>query len=251
MNETAFSEDRLLGGRMLLRQPARGHRAGTDAMLLADAALRFPARRAADFGAASGAAGLAFAIRSGTRPHVTIVEIDAALSALGAANLTLNGVSGLALCCDLTAPAAMREAAGLPREGFDLVLMNPPFRDSAASRMSADAARASAHAMPDAALESWLRAAAHHLAPGGHVVLIHRADAAGIVLQALGRGFGGATVRFVHARAGDDALRILLTAQKGSRAPLRILAPLVLHREDGRFTPEAEAIHNGTAARPE
>ncbi|MGC2085242.1 MAG: methyltransferase, partial [Bradyrhizobium sp.] len=39
MNDTAaaVSEDAFLGGRLLLRQPRSGHRAGHDAMLLAAA----------------------------------------------------------------------------------------------------------------------------------------------------------------------------------------------------------------------
>jgi tRNA1(Val) A37 N6-methylase TrmN6 len=43
------------------------------------------------------------------------------------------------------------------------------------------------------------------------------------------------------------AIRLLLSGTKGSRAPLTILPPVVLNGPDGRFTPEAEALHRGEA----
>ncbi|WP_204336688.1 hypothetical protein, partial [Proteus mirabilis] len=62
-------------------------------------------------------------------------------------------------------------------------------------------------------------------------------------LAALGNRFGGVQVRPIHPRVGDPAIRILLTATKGSRAPFGILPPVVLHDEAGRFTPDVEALH--------
>ncbi len=52
-------------------------------------------------------------------------------------------------------------------------------------------------------------------------------------------------MRPVLPKAGEPAIRILLAATKGSRAPFALDAPLVLHGADGRFTPEAEALHRG------
>src|SRR3569833_946148 len=65
MNDTApaFSDDAFLGGRLRLRQPRSGHRAGHDAMLLAAATAACPGDRVADLGAGVGAAGQALAWR--------------------------------------------------------------------------------------------------------------------------------------------------------------------------------------------
>jgi tRNA1(Val) A37 N6-methylase TrmN6 len=252
MGET---EDRFLGGRILLRQPDKGHRAGTDALLLAQAALPFSGKAIADFGAGTGLAGIACAVNSGTDwtlsedSQLALVEIDPETCRLAAANLIANRVQGVAINCDIAGRPAAREAAGLRREAFDLVIMNPPFYDSARMRRSADPARALAHAMPDAALAKWFAAARHHLKSKGVLALIHRADAIGLVLDGL-KGFGGIALRFVHPQADAPAIRLLLTAAKGSRSPLRVLPPLVLHEADGRFTPEAAAMHNGTTAQP-
>jgi tRNA1(Val) A37 N6-methylase TrmN6 len=52
----------------------------------------------------------------------------------------------------------------------------------------------------------------------------------------------------VHPRQGQPAARVLVLATKGSRGGLMVAAPLVLHENDGGFTPEAAAIHAGDTA---
>src|ERR1700680_661082 len=75
------SEDAVLGGRLRLRQPLRGHRVGHDAILLAAATAARAGEHAVDLGAGVGAAGLALALRvAGLK--VKLVEIDAGLCAL-------------------------------------------------------------------------------------------------------------------------------------------------------------------------
>ncbi|HEY5217436.1 MAG TPA: methyltransferase, partial [Pseudolabrys sp.] len=79
----ATSEDAVLGGRLLLRQPLRGHRVGHDAILLAAATGGRAAEQAVDLGAGVGAAGLALGVRVGGL-NVTLIEIDEALCRLAA-----------------------------------------------------------------------------------------------------------------------------------------------------------------------
>src|SRR5262245_20733903 len=57
------TEDAVLGGRLRLRQPRRGHRVGHDAILLAAATAALPGERAVELGSGVGAAGLALAAR--------------------------------------------------------------------------------------------------------------------------------------------------------------------------------------------
>ena len=73
--------DAVLGGKLLLKQPRRGHRVGHDAMLLAAACPARARERVVDLGAGVGAAGLALALRV-EGATVTLVEIDAGLAAL-------------------------------------------------------------------------------------------------------------------------------------------------------------------------
>lgn len=240
--------DAFLGGRLSLRQPARGHRSGTDAVLLAAAPPAGFAGRAADLGAGVGAVGLSLALREpGVR--MDLVEIDRDLCRLAAENVAANGLSGrvAVIEVDLLGPGEVRRAAGLASGSMDLVLTNPPFDEAGRGRPSPDPAKRRAHVSDTGDLETWFGAAADMLRHKGLLVAILRADGLPRALSALGRAYGGLTVLPVHPRAAAPATRILLRAVRGSRAPLSIVPGLVLHADDGRFTPTADALHRGEA----
>ena len=111
-DETA-SEDAVLGGRLVLRQPLRGHRVGHDAILLAAATVAQSGDHAVDLGAGVGGAGLALARRI-AGVAVTLVEIDPVLAALAAANAERNNLSDRvrAVRLDVESSAADFAAAG-------------------------------------------------------------------------------------------------------------------------------------------
>ena len=247
MSEPAI--DLLLGGRLRLFQEPSGHRAGTDAVLLA-AAAGAPEGPFIDVGAGVGTAGLILAWRCpGARG--LLLEADRATAELARRNCAANGLAervGVAEG-DLFARGAARPAALRP-ESAALVITNPPFFRADAVRASPHGGRAAAHVLAGRDHGDWLAAAAALLAPRGRLVMIHRPDALGALLAACGGRLGGLALRPILPRRGADAIRILLAGTKGSRAPLRIAAPLVLHGPDGSFTPEVEAVHRGEALVP-
>ena len=103
----AFTDDAMLGGRLRLLQPKRGHRFGHDAILLAASSLQKPREHAVEFGGGVGAASLALLARvRGIR--VTMIEIDPALSELAAQNIARNGFAQSARAIVLNAGAAAR-----------------------------------------------------------------------------------------------------------------------------------------------
>ena len=235
------SEDAVLGGRLILRQPRKGHRVGHDAILLAAACSARPRHRLIELGAGVGAAGLAVARRVDDLA-ATLVEIDAALVALARENTERNGLEGRvhAVCLDVAAPADAFAAAGLPEGAADHVLMNPPF--NAAHNPSPDRGRRLAHEATDDTVLRWVGVAARLLRPAGVVTLIWRADGLDAVLEALAGGFGAVTVLPVHPKPDAAAIRVLVRAVKASRAPLVLLPGLFLADHRGRPTEEAEAV---------
>lgn len=236
-----------LGSRLRLIQPPRGaHRVGTDAALLAGLLRAAEGETLCDVGAGTGAVGLAAALYApGCR--VVLVERDNGLAGMARANAEANGLSDRVetIVADVLAGGTERRAAGLSPGLADIVLTNPPFFEGHRHRASPVAGKAEAHGLREGGLDAWLRACADLSKPGGRLGLIHRVDALPACLEALRGRFGAVCVRPVHPRADEPAIRVLVSAVKGSRGPFRLLAPLVLHDEDGRFTPEAEAFHRG------
>jgi tRNA1(Val) A37 N6-methylase TrmN6 len=246
----ATTDDAMLGGRLRLKQPARGHRAGHDAILLAAAVPALPGERAADLGAGVGAAGLALAARV-PGLQVVLVEIDATLAALAAENAVRNGLADrvAVVAADV---AAIGQAAGpaAPAGGFDQVLCNPPFLDPGRHAASPDPGKRGAH-MPERPRDDWIAAAFRLLQPGGTLTLIERADALAGVLADLDARWGAIEVVPVHPRPEAPAIRVLVRARKGRRTPLSLRPALVLAEPGGGPSAAAEAmLRHGAALAP-
>ena len=158
--ESKTSEDAILGGRLRIRQPLRGHRVGHDAVLLAAATAARSGELAVDLGAGVGAAGLALAVRvPGLK--LALVEIDAGLCALASDNARLNQLDDrvVVLVSDVGDVDALC-AAGLSLGGADHVLMNPPFHDPRRQNVSPDPLRRLAHVATPELLMRWIGTAA-------------------------------------------------------------------------------------------
>lgn len=239
---TATTDNLLLGGRLRLVQPAKGHRAGTDAMLLIAAAGR--GGRVADFGSGPGAIGLGL-LALGRFNEAVLVERDPAAAEMARAGITLNGLESRAVLIegDLTA----KQAVGLGAGTVDMVVANPPYNAPASHRASPDEARAAAHEMPDGGMELWLKAALRAMKPSGRLVLLHRPEALPWLLPLLASRLGALAILPVHPVIGAPASRVILGGRRGSRAPARMRPALTLHDGEGRFTPAAAAIHAGEA----
>jgi tRNA1(Val) A37 N6-methylase TrmN6 len=243
MDETAtvFTEDRILGGRLVIRQPAKGYRAGLDAALLAAACDAPDGSRVLEAGCGVGAALLAAAIR---RPNARFVglERDAAALTLARENIAANDLAARveARSGDVEA----RPSVAAPG-AFDATLANPPFFDDPAELRAPHPAKRGAW-MADGGLASWASFLLNATRDGGTLTLIHRADRLADILSLLGGKAGSFQIRPVHPFADAPAKRVLVRAIRSGRAPLRLLPPLVLHDRSGaKHTAEAEAILRG------
>lgn len=237
-------EDRLLDGRLLLRQPRKGHRAGSDAILLAAALPQLGAGALLDMGAGVGTVGLAVALAQ-PELHVTLLERDPELAELATQNAAANGMAERVsvIAGDVTARAS---ELGLAPASFDAVAMNPPFYPSGGTRASPTPNRKAAH-VAEGSLVPWFKTARRLLKPGGLLAIIHRAEALPELLGDLGFGFGGLTIRPIHGFADRPAIRVIVTAVANSRKPAELLPAFVINGPDGLLTPLSDAVHRGRA----
>ncbi|AHY49174.1 methyltransferase [Bradyrhizobium japonicum] len=246
---TDFTEDAFLGGQLRLRQKRSGHRAGHDAILLAAATEARAGDRVVDLGAGIGTAGLALGRRV-AGIGLSLVEIDPELAELARANAAANGIAAETIVLDVTTDAQAFAANGLVPDSVDVVLMNPPFNDPARHRGSPDQARRTAHVASEETLNAWVHAARRILRSDGALTLIWRADGIAEVLTALSRGFGSLSILPVHGEAGRPAIRVLVRAVKGGRAPTRLLPGLMLNDESGVPKNQVTEILEGRALLP-
>lgn len=240
----SVTEDRILGGRIVLRQPAAGYRVGIDPFFLAAAAPSPAEGRVLDLGCGVGAASLCLAWRQPDL-QLTGLEIQPDLARLAGENAAANGLGERVriLEGDLLRPPA--EVAG---GGFDIVLANPPFHVAGRASAPKEPGRARGHVEGEADLAAWIRCGVDLAASGGMLVMIHKPERLGEILASLEGRAGSVALFPLWAGEGKPARRVLLRAQKGSAAPLTLHPGLVLHESDGRYGAAAEAVLRHGAA---
>lgn len=242
----AVSDDAFLDGRLRILQPKEGYRAGLDAVMLAAAVAELGERsfRVLDVGAGVGTAGLCVAWRC-PNASVVLLEREPELVALARENVVRNGLEGrvTVVMADLAdVSQAALASQGIEDASFDQVIANPPYHAEGAGTAAPHALKAAAHAMPETALADWCRFLARMARPAGEALIVHKASALPDLLAALSGRFGGLVALPLHSFAGAPASRILLRGIKGSRAPFKLDAGIVLHDAEGRFTPGAEGV---------
>ena len=236
--EPAFTEDRLLGGRVRLRQPAEGYRAAIDPVFLAAAVPAEPHQLVLDVGCGAGAAMLCLAARV-SHSRVVGLEMQRDLVRLAGDNVILNGMEARVsvMIGDL-----LRAPPRLSPGAFDHVMANPPYNERGHSVPPGAAGRTEATIEGDADLSAWIRFALAMVRPKGSVTFIHRADRIDILLGEIAGRAGEVVIYPLWAGGDKPASRILVRARKQIAAPARLARGLVLHRPDGRLTDQAEAV---------
>jgi tRNA1(Val) A37 N6-methylase TrmN6 len=228
------TQGHLLGGKVRYAQMRDGFRSGLEPVLLAAA---IPARaneQVLEAGTGAGAALLCLAVRVPAVGGVG-VEQDADLVRLATDNARSNGFGGLRFV------AGAIETVDLPAP-FDHACANPPFHDPAGTR-SPDPGRDAAKRGAEGLLAVWAAALARRLRPRGTLTFILPASRLPDGLAALTRaGCPASAILPLWPKPGHPAKLLLVRGVKAGRAALRLLPGLTLHRPEGGFTAETEAI---------
>jgi tRNA1(Val) A37 N6-methylase TrmN6 len=238
--ELDVTEDALLGGRIRIRQPARGYRVNVDTLLLAAAVEVRDGMRLLEAGCGVGAALLAVAVRN---ENITLlgIERETNIAEVARENVALNAMSPRV---EIVTGDALDKQANYGV--FDGVFVNPPFDADSEGRAPAEVRR-HAH-ISDVPIDVWVARLADRLKGGAALTLIHRATKLPEILSALEGRLGGTEVIPIRPRACEAAKRVIVRARKGSRASLKLLRGVDLHDASGaKYTPETDAILKGEA----
>ena len=212
----ATTDDALLGGRVRLRQPAKGYRAAIDPLLLAASLAIRPGETLLDLCCGVGTVGACALARV---PGITVVgvEIDPALAALARHNAAANGIADR-----YTVIEGDATARGLLDGRFHHVALNPPWHD-ATHPPSPDPRKARANSDHAALLPRLVDVAVRRLRPGGTLSIIHRVEAVPALLAALDRRVGALALRPIATAANTAPSRVILSAIEGRRTPFALL----------------------------
>ena len=244
LEHSAEDPDTLLGGQVQLRQPAQGYRVAMDTVLLAASVPAASTETLLDIGCGVGAAALCFACRvPGAR--ATGIELQPELAVLAVENAARNDMADRVKFIegDLLDPPPE-----LATHGFDHVIANPPYLPADSADPSPVESKALSNVEGEARLADWVEFALRMARPKGGITFIHRADRLDELLAPF-QGRAGSVIVFpLWPKAGREAKRVIVRARPGVKAPMRIAAGMVMHEDDGAYTPDALSILRDGAA---
>lgn len=234
-----YTENYILGGRVLLRQPKEGFRASIDSVFLAASIPVEDNETVLDVGTGIGTAALCLATR---KPNAKICAIEILKENVRYAseNIKLNQMQNRVeiLHGNLT-KAPPRLAAGT----FSHVMANPPYFEANEGRLSPIEQKKMANHEISADFEQWAKFCYLMVRPKGTITFIHRADKLDQILAYFYGKLGDIIVYPLWPMKGRQAKRVLIQGVRNSMGNTALSSGLILHNEHNRsFTTEADDI---------
>ncbi len=176
--------------------------------------------------------------------EICAVELNSCMADLARRNVELNGLSEKILVVE----GDYRKHRELFKaESFDAAIANPPYTPITDGEANKISGIARARHEFTATLEDVVTAARYVLKFHGAFYMIHLAARLCEIVDALHRHqMEMKRLRLIQPKAGRDANLIMLEAVVGANAGnLKILPPLIVHKDDGSYTDEIYKIYNG------
>ena len=238
--KNTHSCDMLLGGKLVLRQPVKGFRVAIDPVFLAASVSANKGAKVLELGCGTGAAALCLASRV-LSCRVTGIEIQRDISEIAKINVRDNGLMSRV---SITWGDINNPPINIVRQCFDHVMVNPPFNAKGHGTLPTNYSREKSMVEDLTRIEPWVILSRKALKNKGTLNLIYNVENLEKALSVICQYFGHIKIFPLWPRRDmrSKGKRVIISAKKGSKAPLELMAGLVLHNDDGSFTKEAEAI---------
>jgi tRNA1Val (adenine37-N6)-methyltransferase len=229
-------------GVVQITQPAKGHRFTLDSIVLADFCGIRPKDRVLEPGAGTGIISLLLA-KKHCGADFTAVEVQPHLADLCERNITANLLEHRIM---VIAKDLRRLGTTLEPGSFSVIVANPPYIKEGAGRVSPHAARQNARQDHAASLAAWLNLHRYLKNGGKYCLVFPAARFAELVALMKKRKLEPKRLRMVHSHRDRSASLVLVEAIKNAGTGLAVLAPLIVHEQDGGYTGEMQDIYGPT-----
>lgn len=236
MVHTGIRRDSLPGCGYVVWQDAGEFTFTTDAVFLAAFAHLVNKAHVLELGSGTGAISLFLAARGAAK--VTGLEVNPKVTALMRRSITDNALEDIVNVVD-------GDVRGINKyfkaESMDLVIANPPYRNSGNTRKIGTAA---CHEVT-ADLRDFFKAAAYAVRYRGRFAIVQLPDRFAECMQLAAEfGLQPKRLQWVHSAINKPAWIFLMEMTKGGSYGLDVLPPLVMYNGDGSLSEQALAYYD-------
>lgn len=231
--------DTFFNGSVTVHQTRQGYRFSIDAVLLAAAVHPKPGDVVVDMGTGCGVVPILLAFRY---PQVRFIgiELQSSLARLAQQNVSANHMEDQIRILHQDMRRIHQDAIQGPVEW---IVSNPPYRPANSGRMNPHTERAVARHEIHLRLHELMQVSRRVLKTGGRITVIYPAERlADLFREMRTAGIEPKWMQSVHSRNEDDAKLVLVRGVMGGKPGLKVSHPLIVYKEDGRYTSSVEAM---------
>lgn len=223
-----------------LIQKDKAFRFGLDAVLLANFADVKKGNSVIDLGTGTGIISILLAGKTEATSIVGL-EIQEGIAEMAGRSVKMNCLEDRVKIVH----GDIKESVGLfGASSFDVVVSNPPYMNQGGGIINMSDTKAIARHEILCSLEDVIRSASKLLVPGGQFAMVHRPDRlADIVWLMRNFSIEPKYIRFVHPSPYKKANLMLIKGTRQGRPQLKMMEPLYVYDEEGKYSKEINEIY--------
>ncbi len=223
-----------------LIQKDKAFRFGLDAVLLANFTDVKKGNSVIDLGTGTGIISILLAGKTEATSIVGL-EIQEEIAEMAGRSVIMNCLEDRVkiVCGDIKDSVSLFGASS-----FDVVVSNPPYMNQGGGIINMSNTKAIARHEILCSLEDVIRSASKLLVPGGQFAMVHRPDRLADIIWLM-RNFSiePKYIRFVHPSPYKKANLILIKGTRQGRPQLKMMEPLYVYDEEGKYSKEINEIY--------
>lgn len=172
-----------------------------------------------------------------TDSNIIGVEIQKEIYELAIKSVQLNNLEKRINIINMDARKMCEE---FETDSFDLITCNPPyFKYSESSNINNNSVKSVARHEIYITIEDIIKIGRKLLKNNGSLVIVHRTDRLSEIVKLMeDNNLAPKRIRFIYPKEGENSNLVLIDARKNGNIGLKVLPPLICHKEDGSYTEE-------------